>query len=762
MEKTTSISVNVKDVLSNLKWDHKSGTVDSSEIVKSVVKSPSYVKLVHAFNLLNIKHKKISLEKLLSNSLIETIKLKSEDMQIEHLLLGMLKTLGSKKYKKFKLHVQTIKSSHSTSFSSTKDKFDGLVQDLTAIYRDKQLKDVVSRRELENDLITRLCSKYKSSILLIGPKGSGKTSAIISLANRIKNNDVPTMLQGSRIISVNLNKIMSKSSSVSYSTFDIVNLVANYSQNNVGYTIFFFDDIHLLNTFGLISFTPPMVDEFFNLISEDSSSNFLKVVGKALKEDKQSASSIDRVANLSFNNKVVFIASLNEYYSDRFLESPLQELWSMVYIKNPTNTELKKILRSKIPQLEAHYKVLIDTKVVPLVCNSISYREVNEGNVVGQAIKILDSLVSNYVSNHYISHKNRQSHRKSYSNTSSNGHSRRKLKVTRSFATNFLSKHYDTSLTQQPVSYNVKSLNTIKRKMSHEIVGQDAALNSLTSIIKRSYLGIKDPKKPMCSLLFLGPTGVGKSQTAKSLATNLYSDKQLLRIDMADFAEKHTVAKLVGSPPGYVGYGEGGQLTDFIKQYPRSVVLFDEIEKAHSDVLNILLSILQEGEITSGDGEIVRFNESIVILTSNLGAEILSRNQIGFNNDTFDVKNKKAEEALMLNLKKKIKPEILNRLDDIVVFNSLKKSHAKTIIDKNLHYYNNLLNKKHKTTLKYDKDIINYLLDKGYSVEYGARELNRSIEKNLLTPVVDTIIKHYPKVKPEYKVSIKRGELVVG
>lgn len=760
MEKPTSISVSVKDVLANLKWDHKAGTVYSGEIVKSVAKSPAYVNLVHSFNLLKIKHKEIALDQLLSNSLIETIELNAEDMQIPHLLLGMLKTLGSKKYSKFKKHIKDLH--HKKVKKVPANKFEGVVQDLTASYRARKLKDVVARSALEKELITTICSKYKSSVLLIGPKGSGKTSAIISLAKRIINGDVPTMLAGSRVISVNLNKIMSNSSISSYSAFDIISLLSKYSHNSTGYTIFFFDDIHLLNTYGVLGFTPPIADEFFNIITDKNNSVYDNAYTKGSSSFNQLDSSTDKNVALSFNNnKVVFIAALNEDYADRFLDSPLQESWSTIYIKDPIKSELKNILLSKLPMLEAHYNVEIDSKVIPLVCKSVNLSDNSEGELIGEGLKILDSLVSNYVLSHISSPIEFKSYTKSVNSGLNIRHAASSPKVSRNYAVKFLKQYHNVPLNTKSSIYGVKTLNDIHGKLSNEIIGQQEAINSLVSVVKRSYLGIKDPKKPMCSLLFLGPTGVGKSQTAKSLATCLYSNKHLLRIDMADFAEKHTVARLVGSPPGYVGYGEGGQLTDFIKEYPKSVILFDEIEKAHSDVLNILLSILQEGEVTSGDGEVLKFNESIIILTSNLGAELLSKSQIGFNSDTFDVKNKKAQDLLLANLKKKIRPEILNRLDDIVVFNSLKKSHAKTIVDKNLNYYNKLILKKHKTTLKYDKDIIRHLTNLGYSVEYGARELNRSIEKNLLTPVVDKIIKHHPKVKKEYRVSIKKGKLIV-
>ena len=329
-----------------------------------------------------------------------------------------------------------------------------------------------------------------------------------------------------------------------------------------------------------------------------------------------------------------------------------------------------------------------------------------------------------------------------------------------SFVQEFL--RFDNSKSSKNKKNKVKTLEKVKNlanNLKKEIIGQNAAIDNLVEKIKQSYLKLsQNPNKPQVSMLFLGPTGVGKSQTAKSLANHLLSKEKIIRIDMSDYAEKHTVARLVGSPPGYVGYGEGGVLTNFIEVNYKCVVLFDEIEKAHRDVLNIMLQILEEGEIQNGEGEIINFKKCYVILTSNLGVELINKDSIGFLNHDYDIKNKHTEEKLKDNLKKKVKPEILNRLDSVVVFNLLKKQDVRKILDKELDFLKGILVKKHNVDLRVPLDVKDFLLKKGYNKEYGAREIKRCIEHNLTDKVADFILtskKLDKKAKKPLKVVAK-------
>jgi len=300
-------------------------------------------------------------------------------------------------------------------------------------------------------------------------------------------------------------------------------------------------------------------------------------------------------------------------------------------------------------------------------------------------------------------------------------------------------------------------IKNLEEKLNKEIIGQDSAIKVLVNTIKRSYLDLGDRQnKPKCSLLFLGPTGVGKTQTAKSLALHLLSDKEFLRVDMSDYSEKHNVSRLIGSPPGYIGYGDPGILTKHIKNNPNSVIVFDEIEKAHSDVLNILLQILEEGEIRSGEGEIINLRNSYILLTSNIGANVANKETIGFNNTSFDIVQENKKNIFIKELKKTIKPEILNRLDDFLVYQSISKKDALKILEKNLKNIINKIESKHNLVINISDNVKNYLLEKGFSLEYGVRELNRSIEKNLLNLISNHLLSNFSK-KNNISIELKKG-----
>jgi len=257
--------------------------------------------------------------------------------------------------------------------------------------------------------------------------------------------------------------------------------------------------------------------------------------------------------------------------------------------------------------------------------------------------------------------------------------------------------------------------------------------------------------------LFLGPTGVGKTELAKVLAETFFGSGSLIRLDMSDFSEKHTVARLIGAPPGYVGYGEGGELTSKIAARPESVVLFDEIEKAHPDVLNILLQVMEEGELSDAKGQLFHFSKAVIILTSNLGTEILHSQAIGFGDTT--VPDEKIEGRLKENLKKILKPELLNRFDDIIIFERLKKESQYKILDLLIKEVIDTL-KIQNVSLSVQKDVKEFLLKEGYSKEYGARALRRTVETKLLDRIAEFLLKN--KHRPlKIAGSVKQGVVAI-
>jgi len=299
---------------------------------------------------------------------------------------------------------------------------------------------------------------------------------------------------------------------------------------------------------------------------------------------------------------------------------------------------------------------------------------------------------------------------------------------------------YDMGMDKDtPFTTDAGDLGQLAAQIKDSIIGQDSAVDTVTRSLIRATLGLRSKKRPVGNFFFLGPTGVGKTELAKVLAESAFGEDSLIRLDMSDFGEKHTVARLVGAPPGYVGYGDGGELTQKIEDKPMSVVLFDEIEKAHPDVLNILLQIMEEGELSDARGNKFDFTKAVIILTSNLGTEILHKGVIGFDESVL-ASDDAVESRLKSNLKKILKPELVNRFDEVVVFKRLSQKSQLTIVDLLIADIKQSL-KKQKISLNIGVPAKRHLLKKGYSDEYGARSLRRIVERELLDRIAKVLLK---------------------
>ncbi len=307
-----------------------------------------------------------------------------------------------------------------------------------------------------------------------------------------------------------------------------------------------------------------------------------------------------------------------------------------------------------------------------------------------------------------------------------------------------------------------KKLSRMEENIEKRVVGQSDAVKRISDTIKRSRAGIGDPNRPIGSFLFLGPTGVGKTELTKALAEFLFDDeKALIRVDMSEFMEKHAVSKLIGAPPGYVGYEEGGNLTEMVRHRPYAVILFDEIEKAHPEVFNILLQVLDNGRLTDTKGRVVNFKNTIIILTSNIGAQYIDRMQkMGFSHGEKDVENyDDAKNKVMESLKEYFRPEFLNRLDDIIVFDILSPKSIRSIVDIQIGFVRERLKVKN-ISLEITNDALDYLSREGYNPQYGARPLKRLIQNKILNPVAHLIITHGVIKEGTISLSMKNGELV--
>jgi len=312
---------------------------------------------------------------------------------------------------------------------------------------------------------------------------------------------------------------------------------------------------------------------------------------------------------------------------------------------------------------------------------------------------------------------------------------------------------------QRMLEEEAEKLTRIEEDLGKRVLGQDEAIKKITDAVKRSRAGMADPKRPIGSFIFLGPTGVGKTELAKALAEFMFNDeKSLIRVDMSEYMEKHAISKMIGSPPGYVGYEEGGVLTELVRHRPYSVVLFDEIEKAHPEVFNILLQVLDDGRLTDSKGRVVNFKNTVIIMTSNIGSEALNRrSSLGFNEGTGSQNNRDVKEHIMESLKDRFKPEFLNRVDDIIFFNILTQEVLKGIVKNQIAIVAERLKVK-EIDLEVSEEALSYLGEKGYDPHYGARPLKRLIQDKILNPVAEFIIAQKVKENGAVSVTIINGE----
>jgi ATP-dependent Clp protease ATP-binding subunit ClpB len=295
----------------------------------------------------------------------------------------------------------------------------------------------------------------------------------------------------------------------------------------------------------------------------------------------------------------------------------------------------------------------------------------------------------------------------------------------------------------------------MEEQLKKRVVGQDEAVRAVADAVRRARAGLQDPNRPIGSFLFLGPTGVGKTELTKAIAEFLFDDDQaMVRIDMSEFMEKHSVSRLIGAPPGYVGYDEGGVLTEAVRRRPYQVILFDEVEKAHPDVFNVLLQVLDDGRLTDGQGRTVDFKNTLIVLTSNLGSAYLAALRDGESAET-------VREQVMEEVRRAFRPEFLNRLDEILLFNRLSRAHMTDIVEIQLGHLRKLLADR-KIDLEFDNKALQWLANRGYDPVYGARPLKRVIQRNLQNPLATLILEGRIKDGDTVKVTVEGGELVVG
>ncbi len=721
--------------------------------------------------------------RVLNQSYREAVRFKAPLIGTEHLLIAMIREsdcaavrlLNTMDVSLQKLYVdlrsamgedgadarEELQSSRAGKDSSASTPtLNSFSRDLTKLAREGKLDPVIGRESEIQRVVQILSRRTKNNPCLIGEPGVGKTAVVEGLAQMIAGGNVPETIADKRVMTLDLSGMVAGSKYRGEFEERIKKVISEVTED--GNVLLFLDEIHT-------------------------------IIGAGGAEGAIDASNILKPSLARGELQLIGATTREEYRKYIEKDAALERRFQPVVVEEPNEEQSIAILKGLRPKYEEHHKVTItDDAVVAAV--RLSARYINDRFLPDKAIDLIDEAASKSRLTTYVEpaeiktltedidkleiqkeqaikneayekagdiKKRQQKKREKIEKIREKWQKEktsRKLTVGEGEIADVVS-----GWTKIPVRKLAEEESERLRKLEsilHErVVGQEEAVTAVAKAIRRGRVGLKDPKRPIGSFLFLGPTGVGKTELCKALAEAMFgTENALIRVDMSEYMEKHSVSKMIGSPPGYVGYEEGGQLSEKVRRNPYSVILFDEIEKAHPDVFNILLQVLDDGHITDAQGRKIDFKNTVIIMTSNAGAEnIISPKRLGFaSNDDAKERYRFMKERVMEEVKRMFKPEFLNRIDEIIVFHQLSQDHMKEIVDIMLKGICRRTLTQMNLKLTVDDSAKTFLVEKGYDEKYGARPLRRAIQNLLEDGLAEAVLDG--QVKAGDEVTVTKGE----
>ncbi|TSB44638.1 ATP-dependent protease ATP-binding subunit ClpC [Alkalicoccobacillus porphyridii] len=728
------------------------------------------------------KHYTPRAKKVIELSMDEARKLGHSYVGTEHILLGLIRegegvaarvlnNLGVSLNKARQQVLQLLGSNEGGSSSqqsgavsnANTPTLDSLARDLTAIAREESLDPVIGRSKEIERVIQVLSRRTKNNPVLIGEPGVGKTAIAEGLAQSIVANEVPETLRNKRVMTLDMGTVVAGTKYRGEFEDRLKKVMDEIRQ--AGNVILFIDELHTL-------------------------------IGAGGAEGAIDASNILKPSLARGELQCIGATTIDEYRKYIEKDAALERRFQPIQVNEPSLDESIQILKGLRDRYEAHHRVTItDTAIDEAV--KLSDRYISDRFLPDKAIDLIDEAASKVRLRSYTAppdlkeleqkleetrkEKDAAVQSQEFEKAASLRDSEQRLREQLDEMKNKWKKKQgqeNTEVSVEDIAQVVASWTGIPvAKLAEEetdrllkmeeilhqrVVGQEEAVLSISKAVRRARAGLKDPKRPIGSFIFLGPTGVGKTELARAVAETLFGDEDsVIRIDMSEYMEKHSTSRLVGSPPGYVGHEEGGQLTEKIRRKPYSVILLDEIEKAHPDVFNILLQVLEDGRLTDSKGRTVDFRNTAVIMTSNVGASALKGNKyLGFTTETEGREYKDMKDRVMGELKNSFRPEFINRIDEIIVFHALEKKHVREIITL---MANQLKARLTEQGIEFEltEEAKDKITDLGYDPEYGARPLRRALQKQVEDRLSEELLKGNISKGQKALIGVKDGELYV-